>query len=206
MSEKTSIYTSIVTGDIINSRKYQSSEWLVTLKNALERYGKKPLQWEIYRGDSFQVEVQLKRALEAALYIKACIKQYKSLDVRMAIGIGEKNQGAIKITEANGSAFVNSGECFEHLGKNTLAIRSPWPEVDKEINLYLTLALLTINNWSSNASGIIKTAMEFPTLTQKELAKKLNKTQSTISESLSRTGYEEVMLLEERYREILTNK
>lgn len=200
------MYTAIVTGDIINSRQHQSSGWLDTLKDALNRYGSEPKQWEIYRGDSFQLEVPPQKALEATLFIKACIRQFKGLDTRMAIGIGEKNFKAAKITEANGSAFVNSGECFENLNKISLAVRTPWQEIDKEINLYLLLALLTIDRWGSNASRIIKAAMEHPDFTQKELTKKLIKTQSTISESLSRAGYEEIMLMEKRYRELIKSK
>ena len=124
----------------------------------------------------------------------------------MAIGIGEKNFEASKITESNGSAFIHSGECFENLKKQTLAIQSPWLEVDQEINLYLDLALLTIDNWTSNISFIIKTAIEYPELTQGELAKRLNRTQSTISESLNRAGFEEIMRMEKRYRELIENK
>jgi predicted transcriptional regulator len=48
-------------------------------------------------------------------------------------------------------------------------------------------------------------ALENPELTQTELAKKMKKSQSTISESLKRLGYDEMMLLKERF-EKLTEK
>ena len=198
--------TSIITGDIMSSRKMPDSEWLKTLKDTLNKYGSEPVSWEIYRGDSFQLEVGPSEALHAALFIKSSIKQYKQLDARMAIGIGEKNFAAPKITESNGSAFIHSGECFEKLKKQTLAIQSPWPKMDREINLYLDLALLTMDHWTKNISFIIKTALEHPALTQDELAKKLNRTQSTISESLNRAGFEEIMRMEKRYRELIKNK
>ena len=198
--------TSIITGDIMNSRKMVDGEWLGTLKTALNRYGTEPRSWEIYRGDSFQLEVKPEKALHAALFIKASIKQYKQLDARMAIGIGEKNFEATKITESNGSAFIHSGECFEKLKKNTLAIQSPWPKIDRELNLYLDLALLVMDHWTSNTSTIIKKAMEHPDLTQEGLATKLNRTQSTISESLNRAGYEEIMRMEKRYKALIKNK
>ncbi len=198
--------TSVITGDIVNSRLDKSGSWLKALKEALKRYGDEPLNWEIYRGDSFQLELAPAEALEAVLYIKACIKQYIELDARMAIGVGEKTRNTPKITEANGSAFINSGKCFEALNKHTLGFCSPWPELDEEINLNLTLASLAIDHWSRNASRIIKVAMEHPELTQNQLAKKLDKTQSTISESLSRAGYDEMMQLETRYRHLITNR
>ena len=198
--------TSIITGDIMNSREVLATQWLETLKAVLNRYGREPESWEIYRGDSFQLEVKPSQALQAALLIKASIKQYKQLDVRMAIGIGEKDFSAAKITESNGDAFIYSGECFEKLKKQTLAIQSPWPKVDREVNLYLDLASLTMDHWASNTSTIIKTAMEHPELTQEELAEKLNKTQSTISISLKRAGFEEIMRMEKRYKELIENK
>ncbi|WP_421889255.1 SatD family protein [Marinoscillum sp.] len=198
--------TAIITGDIINSRKAESTEWLPALKGALNQYGSTPKAWEIYRGDSFQLEVSAEKALYAALYLKACMRQYKNLDARIGIGLGEKTHSASRITESNGSAFRHSGECFDSLKKNTLAIKSEWPELDQEVNGYLSLALLTIERWASNASTIIKTAMENPQLTQTELAKKLGKSQSTISESLTRAGYDEIMQMEKQYRNLISHR
>ena len=198
--------TAIITGDIINSRKAESTEWLPALKGALNHYGSTPKVWEIYRGDSFQLEVSAEKALYAALYLKACMRQYKNLDARIGIGLGEKTHSASRITESNGSAFRHSGECFDSLKKNTLAIRSEWPELDQEVNGYLSLALLTIERWASNASTIIKTAMENPQLTQTELAQKLGKSQSTISESLTRAGYDEIMQMEKQYRNLISHR
>lgn len=61
----------------------------------------------------------------------------------MAIGIGTKTYEAKRISESNGTAFINSGEQFEKLKKITLAVKTPWHEVDTTINLCLELALLT---------------------------------------------------------------
>ena len=105
----------VITGDIINSRKVASSLWIQDLKAILNRYGNEPKDWEIYRGDSFQLVVDAVVALEIAFVIKATIKQHKALDVRMAIGVGSIDYIADKITESNGTAFVNSGECFGRL-------------------------------------------------------------------------------------------
>ena len=49
--------TSILTGDLINSRKKKESSWLKTLKMTLETFGTTPKNWQIYRGDSFQLEI-----------------------------------------------------------------------------------------------------------------------------------------------------
>lgn len=191
--------TSIITGDIINSRASTPKVWIDVLKSELIKYGKEPKQWEIYRGDSFQLEIPPKEALKTAILLKATIKQFKTIDVRMAIGYGDKTYQSKSITESNGSAFVNSGECFENLKKTTLAIKSNSINFDKQINLMIELALLTMDNWTPTASTIFKAAIEYPEKKQSELAKMLNKEQSNISEGLKRAGYDEIYKLIQFY-------
>lgn len=182
----------ILTGDIKNSSEHKASTWLPLLKQALGRYGNEPADWEIYRGDSFQLQTTQENALEAAIYIKASIKQIRHMDVRIAIGLGEKNYEAPKITESNGPAFVNSGQCFENLKKQNLGIRTPNKKFDEQINLLLELALLTMDNWTPAISKTVKCAMENPGMNQKELASLLNKSQGNISEELNKAGFDEV--------------
>ncbi|PRX56034.1 transcriptional regulator [Flagellimonas meridianipacifica] len=182
--------TAILTGDIKNSTEHEVKKWLPTLKKALDHYGNEPKDWEIYRGDSFQLETTPKKALEASIYIKACIKQFRNIDVRIAIGLGDKTYEAEKITESNGSAFVNSGKCFEGLKKQNLAIKSEHHAFDDHINLLLELALLNMDEWTPAISQTIKNAIENPNKNQRELASILNKSQGNISEELNRGGFD----------------
>ncbi len=183
----------VITGDIINSRKVASGLWLEDLKQVLNAYGSEPKDWEIYRGDSFQLVLAAEKALEAALIIKATIKQYKELDVRMAIGLGEMEYIAEKITESNGTAFINSGECFEELKKQTLGIKTPWKDFNSSFNLLFSFVLMVADNWTSTSAEILKKALENPEFNQSQLAQALNrKSQSSISASLKRAGYEEI--------------
>ncbi|WOD43711.1 SatD family protein [Hwangdonia lutea] len=192
--------TSIITGDIINSKKSSPKLWLQALKTILNSYGNSPLVWEIYRGDSFQLEIDPKDALKACILIKATIKQFENIDVRLAIGIGEKTYQSDKITESNGSAFVNSGECFEALKKTTLAIKSPFDEFDTTINIMLELAQLILNNWTSTSAILVKTTLENPDLNQNQLADILDRTQGNISQGLKRAGYDEISKLLHYYK------
>lgn len=189
----------VITGDIINSRKGEIERWINALKETLNQYGNEPKNWEIYRGDSFQLSLSSERALLAALHIKSVIKQTKTQDVRLAIGTGEEKYSSSKITESNGSAYVNSGECFEELKKQTLAIKTNNKKFDQALNIMISLSLLTANNWSPTVSEVIKTAIENPEKNQKDLAKLLDKSQSSISEALKRGGFEEIMKMNEFY-------
>ena len=187
--EKTKEMTCIVTGDVINSRGIDSNNWIKYLRKELRKYGKEPKDWEIFRGDSFQLEIEPKDGLIVGLILKAGIKQFKELDLRIGIGIGEKKFKSGKITQSNGSAFVNSGECFDNLKKHTLAIKTDFPEFDEQINLMLELFALVMDNWSPNSALVVKTALENPELNQEKIADLLGKRQSNISSAMKRSGY-----------------
>jgi len=189
----------IITGDIMNSRKGEVQTWLPVLKKVLNQYGQEPSDWEIFRGDSFQLSIAPKNAILAAFHIKSAIKQTKTQDVRMGIGIGKIKYNSNKTTESNGSAYIRSGECFESLKKQTLAIKSDNSELDTILNIMLSLALLSANNWSSTVSEVIKKTIENANTKQKEIAQLLNKSQSGISEALKRGGFEEIMSLNNYY-------
>ena len=191
---------SILTGDIINSQGLNPDEWLKSLKKVLNKYAKETIAWEIFRGDSFQVETTPELALELAVKIKLSIKQFEDMDVRIAIGFGDKSYSAQKITESNGTAFVNSGECFEKLKKNTLAIKTPNSKFDYTINTMFQLALLTMDNWTINSVKFIQGALDNPKMNQKDFAKLLGKSQSTVSEGLKRSGFYELQLLLEYFK------
>jgi predicted XRE-type DNA-binding protein len=196
----------IITGDIVNSRNVDVQKWIPELKTILNKYGSEPKTWEIYRGDSFQIELLPADALKVSILIKSTIKQFKSLDVRIAIGIGEKTYESEKISESNGSAFIYSGESFEKLKKQTLTIQTAWNDFNQTMNLMFDLASLTMNNWTPTSCLIIKTAIETDHLNQKELARLLNKKQSNISTSLKRGGFDEIQNLLEYYQQKIKNK
>ena len=168
------------------------------LKEQLSKCGTTPGAWEIYRGDSFQLEVvNPAKALETAILIKASIKCIRNIDVRMAIGIGNKNFDSSKITESNGSAFILSGEQFERLikEKQNLAVASESKLFDRDINFCLRLALIFMDNWTENSAEIVKLVLENPDLSQEETGERLGIKQNSISARLKRAHFNEVLEL-----------
>jgi len=196
----------VITGDIINSRKLPDG-WINVLKNALTSLKGKEKKWEIFRGDSFQIELNAEDALLYAIYIKACIKTLKSGDVRMGVGLGKKNINAIKVSEANGEAFINSGKAFDNLKATrvNLAFVTPWPEFDEEINLYVRLSLIAMDNWGVVAAEMVKYAIENDGMKQDKIAEISGRSQSSVSEALKRAYYTEILALEEKYRDKISN-
>ena len=195
--------TSVLTGDIINSREVKADQWMSKLLSVLSHYGSSPKHWEIFRGDSFQLEVDPQESLKAAISIKSHIKTISELDVRISIGVGEKDYNDEKITLSNGTAFINSGECFDSLHKKNLGIATPWKSFNEIINLSLELASLSMDQWTPNSAEIISVLLEEPTLTQVALAKRLNKSQGNISAALTRAGYQVIMKLERYFKKEL---
>jgi hypothetical protein len=197
--------TSILTGDIINSRKKEDNFWLKTLKETLSTFSTSPKYWQIYRGDSFQLEIEnCEKAFYTALKIKATLKKIDNIDVRIGIGIGKKEFDADKITEANGEAFINSGFAFDtYLKKQSLAIKTPWPAIDEELNIAFDLALLTMDSWTINSAEVFKISLELEHSTQKEIATLLGITQGRVSERQTRAGFEQVMKLEKRFQKLI---
>ena len=193
----------VITGDVINSKKNKNNLWLTLLKKELNKKGKTPKVWEIYRGDSFQVLLEDPAgALELAIKIKAALRSIEKIDVRMAIGLGKRTYNAARVTESNGSAFVHSGEKFEILKqeKQNIAIKSDWETFDKEMNLYLKLSLIAMDRWTTNAAESVKIAMDHPSKLQQQLGKMLGIKQNTISNRLKRAFYVEIMEVNEIYK------
>ena len=200
--------TSILTGDIIKSRSIKNPElWLSILKEALTRCSENSSQWEIYRGDSFQLELESPAdSLKAAIYIKTCIKTIKGLDVRIAIGIGEKTFKGKSVVESNGEAFLFSGETLESLKKEkvNLKIKTTNDQLNQELNLYFKLASTIMDNWTTNSAEIVKLYMEQPQALQEQLGKHIGINQNAVSSRQKRAQLDLIMQLEQFYRQKIT--
>lgn len=196
--------TSILTGDIIKSRGTQSQDvWLEPLKKALNQVAKMPNLFEIYRGDSFQLEIEdYSESFETAVYLKSCIKSIKGFDVRLSIGIGEKTYQGNTVSESNGEAFVYSGEVFETLKKDkqNLKIKTNNLQFNKEMNLYFKLALIAMDNWTTNSAEIVKLTLEHPDKIQDDLAKLIGISQDAVSKRQKRAYLDEILELNQLYQ------
>lgn len=190
----------ILTADIINSRKLSSKKWMNDFKQLLNSFGKSPNDWEIYRGDEFQLEIKNPEdAFLIAFQLKAFFKSI-NLDVRMSLGFGDKTYKSKKITESNGSAFVRSGELFETLKKQkiNLAVNSGNVDFDEEFNLIVQLSMSFMDSWLQQSAEFVLIAIQNPTLSQEEIGLKLGINQAAVSRRQKRSQYE-LMLQVERY-------
>ncbi len=121
----------------------------------------------------------------------------------MAVGLGAVSFRATRITESQGIAFQYSGEQFDRLKKEktNLLIRSPWPDWDEAMNLYLQLALTIMDNWSTGAAKLAHLMISRPELSQQELGQLIGIAQSSVSERLNRAHINEILKLEQYFRQ-----
>lgn len=195
----------ILTGDIINSQTDGSSEWMHPLKAYLGGQGKALEDWEIYRGDEFQIRTTPENALRAAIQVKAIIKCTKSLDVRIGIGLGNETYIGSRVSESNGEAYQRSGRTFETLKeqKLTLAIATGNDKTDRTLNLIIRLALDFMDQWSEVSSEIVRLTLESPTHSQQQIADRLGIKQSAVSQRINRARMDLVLDLLQYYESII---
>ncbi|TMM53658.1 hypothetical protein FEE95_17300 [Maribacter algarum] len=191
----------IITGDIINSEGHKASEWIDVLKKQFSKWGETPSDWEIYRGDEFQLKIAPKKALWAALQIKAVVKSIKDLDVRMAIGVGSESFKGSSVSESNGTAHQRSGRTFETLKeeKLNLAIATGNKKEDQSLNLMIKLALDFMDEWTSVSAEIIAIVLAHPKTSQQDIAEQLSIQQSAVSQRQKRARLDLVLQLLEYY-------
>ncbi|MGL4584602.1 MAG: SatD family protein [Flavobacterium sp.] len=182
----------VITGDIVNSRSVDPKEWQPQLKSFLETSINNVSKWEVYRGDSFQIETTIEKAFELVLMIKALVKHISNLDVRMSIGIGEQGYTSEKVTESYGQAFINSGEAFEELKDKTLRIKTNDREFNDYFNPILGLISFIADQWKPATAEAVFYALSNRNMLQKEIAVLMNKDSTTISRALKRAAYEEI--------------
>ncbi|MEG1592376.1 SatD family protein [Chryseobacterium sp.] len=192
----------VITGDIINSQHADTEVWITKLKNLLENWGNAPQVWEIYRGDEFQFKCNIDDVFWHFLAIKSLIKSQENLDVRIAIGIGQENFSSEKITESNGSAYVNSGRLLNDLKSDgdTVSIKTSNDPIDRDLNILLKWASKDFDKWTMATSEIIHEMIMNQDITQEDLAKKFAISQSSISQRLKRANYELIVETNQYFR------
>lgn len=198
----------VITGDVVASRSMDAVQWMPVLKQVLSELGRAPIDWDIYRGDAFQLLVeQPEQAFLMAMRIKAGFRSQKGLDIRMAIGIGTLETKTERVAESSGSAFISAGSLVDKLSglNRTLGMSSPWPNFDQEMNVGMALASALMDRWLPNYAEAVAWYLREPNLTQKALGKKIGIAQNTLSERQTRAYRRELMDFEQLYRDRLAH-
>lgn len=120
----------------------------------------------------------------------------------MAIGIGEESFSSEKITESNGTAYVNSGRLLNDLKSDghTVAIKTSSDPVDRDLNILLKWSSKDFDNWTMATAEIIHEMIMNQDITQEDLAKRFAISQSSVSQRLKRANYELIVETNQYFR------
>ncbi len=180
----------IITGDVVHSRSQEIGLWMPELEQSLRLHTQR---FDVFRGDSFQAEVTADQLFTAIFHLKATLRSFENMDVRLGIGIGEISYVDADIKKASGTAFVYSGEAFDHLGKESILFKSENEELDALLNLTTSLACLIAEQWTVNMAESVKASLENPEASQQELLEIIGrKHQSQLSLELRKANYAKI--------------
>lgn len=192
----------IITGDIIDSTKMSLAERESMLR-ALESIPQilSPIQKvsiEIFRGDSFQIGInEAKESLRSAMVIRAFLRSHKMetqkkiLDARLAIGVGTLDYESNALSTSDGEAYRLSGRLLDNMEKNRLEIKTPWKNVNEELELTTAFADDIISSWTQSQSRIILQSL-ITSHSHVELSQKLGISRQMVDKSL-KASKEELM-------------
>lgn len=212
----------VLTGDIINSSKLkviQRKSLLDALTELLDTYKTKTKNnlkikaaFEIFRGDSFQIQLDSpEQSLRMALLVRTFLQckivvgnRQIPADARIAIGVGTVNAPANTLAESDGEAFRFSGRLLDTLKKqpNQLAFKSRKPTLDAELNTSLVLLESIMNRWTVLQSEVIYYKLQG--YTEVVIAEILKIKQPAVNQRAKAASWLAIERLLLRYQDLLT--
>ena len=156
----------IITGDIVDSSRIKPQN-RGELLNCLNIMGEElqcisSFTMEMFRGDSFQLLIEdPSAAMRIALLLRAGLihhtpnKEDGIWDARISLGIGNVEFLSENIVTSDGEAFQYSGRQLDGMGKQRLAVMTPWKDVNEELELSTSFIDDIINGWSSKQARMI---------------------------------------------------
>lgn len=187
----------VITGDIVNSTliKAEEEQELIQMIQALLS----PHPSDFFRGDSFQAFVEDPR--EAIRKAMLCRTAAKSLvaedapvqaDVRLSIGYGDVTLPVVKLATAKGEAFLLSGRALDEMpkagGKIIISCRDKLPAIAFTVIADYINSLFS--QLTQKQAEVIHQLLLG--LNQQQVADKLNKSKSTISQHVTAGKWDEI--------------
>jgi len=185
-------HISVISGDLVNSRRLDTANYISGLQGLLKRLQQtnQIQRFEIFRGDAFQAEAKQEDGLLLAVYIRIALKAMDAAawDARIAVGLGSKQTQ----TAGYGSAFVNSGAALDAMAKNCrLALKTDNDRTNAIVSDLLPMLDHVIGRLSQAEARIVQARIFAGS--NAEVALRLQKAASTVSATLKRAAYEEMM-------------
>ena len=202
------VIQAVITGDIVNSTQ---------LGKGMEKKLKERIQqmfstfkFEFYRGDSFQVYIkEAQMALRLSLLCRTAAigivpeGEPVSTDVRISIGIGKVITPVRTLKTAKGEAFILSGRAFDEIARadKRLIISTGTPLANEGLQVLADYLNAIFNTMTPKQAMVIYELLRGET--QRAIAKKLKKTESTIHQRVISGHWPEIEILLKQYENII---
>ncbi|HEX2960860.1 MAG TPA: hypothetical protein VHO43_03660, partial [Ignavibacteriales bacterium] len=128
-------------------------------------------------------------------------------DARIALGIGNIGSTNGKVIESQGEAFENSGHLFDRLKKDSkrLGAVTPWPYVNKELEVECSLADAVIDRWTPSTAEAVFYHLLYNE-NQSELAQRFSISQPALRKRLIVIGnMNSINLFIGRFEQLITD-
>jgi len=193
----------VITGDIVNSTLLapKLEKKMIAQLGVLLKHHK----FEFYRGDSFQVYIKdPSEALELLFRLRAQAWCYSFIhDVRGSIGIGKMNAPLRDLRTATSEAFVLSGRAFDQLsGDQRMLVQSANKEANTAFRVIAYYGDFIFKRLTSKQAEVVLELLKENT--QTEAARKLKKSQATVSKHLQAAAWYEMQKLIIEYKQVIT--
>lgn len=197
----------VITADIVNSTLLSKGEFELLIKLLEQQFKKAGTDIGFYRGDSFHALCDPGDALKMACLTRTTAIQFTNvsrvIDTRISIGIGTVDEPIGDLGTARGEAFTLSGREMDRLEKSgpRLSIRCNNPIADTAL---AAIALFTdhiLTKLTVKQAAVVHELLQC--ITQTQVAKKLQKRQSTISKHASASDWNKLSRLNEIYRDLV---
>lgn len=199
----------VLTGDIVNSTQLDpvlEVQLLERLRRVFSAY-----KTEFYRGDSFQTYVKdpvgsLRVALVArslAVSITMTEDEYASSDIRISIGIGTVISPVRAPGTAKGIAFLLSGRGLDEIQKTgrRLSITSDHPIADIGLQVMADYLDAIYRGMTIKQAEVIVELLGGDT--QQEVASKLGKSKSTVSQLVTAARWPEIEKILQQFENLI---
>lgn len=192
----------VLTGDIINSKEINDKSHLISVLKEIfidnQNLFSFQNPFEIFRGDSFQAILKKPNdALRVCLLIKSGLiaksPENQLWDARISIGISTVDFTNIDVKIANGKAFELSGEGLDAIKQKDvgLAILTDRKQLNSTLETINTLTDTILKRWRKNAAEVVYLSLLYK-FTQKEIALKLNISQSAVQQRFASAHFDAV--------------
>ncbi len=209
----------VLTGDLIDSRSYSTSlldsvlDGLKAEFAYLTERSAHSIDFELYRGDSFQGMTDLSTALEDALILYAAVRRVvvgrvspsskPAADLRISLGIGDVQSLRLVAAESSGAAFYYSGGNLDVIKRSGLrfGIKCSDAFINGEFAVQARMLDHILSRWSVASAEVVYLLLRG--YKEQEIAYQLEISQPAVNLRKQAAGWDVISAIIDRYKRII---